>query len=120
MSLVVFYENMNLTTLIENKSKEFDKKFDIKKIINTIDTNGTIEIEHSVTKEQLNFLSQSIKAGYELAIKDVEKLECMKEEPDDADAFARDSEIAVENLNRNELRKTLKLQLQSLLKKESK
>ena len=47
---------------------------DIKKIINTIDTNGTIEIEHSVTKEQLDFLSQSIQSGYELAIKDCKNI----------------------------------------------
>ena len=71
---------------------------------------GCIVTSKTLTDKLDKILSKSIQSGYELAIKDVMELECLKEEEDSVYECYTKSEC------NNELREEIKLQLQSLLK----
>lgn len=101
-----------LNKLIENKNKEFDQLI-YKELLNY-----GYEAFIVLVKD---FLSQSIKAGYELAIKDVEKLESLEREGYSVET-PENCEYWMEQNNKikdaNQLRFKIKLQLQSLLKEK--
>lgn len=104
-----------LNKLIYDKSKEFEKIYP-KKILSV----GNYRKGHTIDLKL--FLSTAIQEGYELAIKDVEKIIGKNEEYSQSGYFKEDNgeiitndEIQGMNILKNELR--LKLQL---LLKESK
>jgi hypothetical protein len=68
-------------------------------------------------KTLIDFIQSLIQSTKEETIREIMGLECLKNEPDDDDAFAKDAEIAMDNYNRNQLRNQIKEQLNSLLKK---
>jgi hypothetical protein len=115
-----------LNKLIQDFEKEFDKKFFEEEpnndsyVLKTNTGNGPFADRHTNTNDIKNFLYNAIQEGYELGIKDVEKLEYMKEEK-----FSKQKlpylQIMVNNevIIRNDLRERIKLQLQSLLKGET-